>query len=171
MKPNLEEIPEFYQPYVNALPDEDIIDLLGRLGSEMVKVLEGLSSSESEFRYENGKWSIKELLLHIIDAERVFSYRALRFSRGDKTDLPGFDQDDYVKNCMISNRNLPELIDEFKNVRASSISLYASFDDSQLGLTGTGNGFEFSVNAICYITAGHQAHHLKILKERYLKLS
>ena len=168
MRPKLSEIPDFYRPYIESLPDEPLMLLLQNTLDRFNKLFSKLDEEQGEFRYEKGKWSIKEVLQHLIDGERVFTYRALRFSRNDPTDLPGFDQDDYVIASKSDSRKLSKMVDEFNTLRRSSVDFYESLDLKQLLRKGTANGYEFSVNSIGYITVGHLNHHLKILEERYL---
>ena len=120
------------------------------------------------YKYAKDKWSIKELLLHIIDTERVFAYRALRFAREDKTDLPGFEQDDYVITSDANTRSKASLLNEYNFQRASTIALFSSFNDSMLMKIGMAGGNPMSVRAIGFITSGHEVHHCNILRERYL---
>ena len=120
------------------------------------------------FRYDNGKWTIKELLQHIIDAERVLSYRALRFSRNDPSDLQGFDEDWYVGNSNGNERNFEDILEEFTYLRKANISLFNSFTSEMMLMLGTANGSIMSVRALGFIIVGHQMHHLKIIKEKYL---
>ena len=120
------------------------------------------------FRYDNGKWTIKELVQHIIDAERVLSYRALRFSRNDPSDLQGFDEDWYVGNSNGNDRNFEDILEEFTYLRKATTSLFNSFTSEMMPMLGTSNGSIMSVRALGFIIAGHQMHHLNIIKEKYL---
>lgn len=168
-KPSLDLIPEFYHPYIKVLPEElGLLNLLVKTGEELVDLLHDLPEEKGNYRYDEGKWTIKEVLQHINDAERVFAYRALAFARNDKTELPGYDQDDYVKHCEAGHRTLLELIEEFEHMRMSTLDLFRSFTREQLHLEGTANSYPISVKSIGYIIAGHQAHHARILRERYL---
>ncbi len=168
MKPDLKQIPSFYRPYIEALEDKDLMGLLSESLVRFDDLTSGIAEGEGDFRYDHGKWTIKQVVQHLIDGERVFTYRALRFARGDKTDLPGFDQDDYAANCEADRRTLSGLIAEFKNLRKTTIDFFQSLSDEQLRFIGTANQYEFSVNSIGYITVGHLVHHLNILEERYL---
>ena len=168
MKPDLELIPTFYRPYVQALEDKNLMILLDESLQRMEGILSKVKEENGDFFYDDGKWTIKQVLQHLIDTERVFIYRAMRFARGDKTDLPGFDQDEYVVNCEAEKRTISELWQEFSHLRQSTIDFYSSLSFDQLNQVGTANKFEFSVNAIGYITVGHLVHHLNILEERYL---
>ena len=135
---------------------------------DVTSTLKDLSEEKLHYRYQEGKWTIKELVQHIIDAERVLSYRALRFSRNDTTDLPGFDEDWYVDSSYGNERNFDTLLNEFFHLRASNIAMFESFTPKTLQLKGTINGSDMSVRALGFIIAGHQMHHLKIIKEKYL---
>ena len=162
------EYAPFYSGYVKGLGNVALMDILKTSEKDMLHSLSNLPKETYLFRYAEGKWTIKELLLHIIDAERVFSYRALRFARKDTTDLPGFDEDWFVEHSHANERSVSELLLEFSEVRAATISLFKSFSDETLLLSGTANGYNMSVRAIGFVICGHALHHLKIIKERYL---
>ncbi len=162
------EYAPFYKTYINALGEVNLFDILKSSLDETLNTLKDLSEKKLMYRYAEGKWTIKELLQHIIDAERVLSYRALRFSRNDATDLHGFDEDWYVDNSHGNNRNFDELINEFTNIRNASISLFSSFTPEMLIMSGSANGSEMSVRALGFVIVGHHMHHLKIIKEKYL---
>lgn len=165
---NDNEYAAFYRGYVKRLGNADLLEVLKTSEQEVLNALSDLTEEQYLYRYAEGKWTIKELLLHIIDAERVFNYRALRFARKDTTDLPGFDEDWYVDHSFANQRTASELLQEFSEVRRATISLFKSFSDETLMLSGTANGNPISVRALGFITAGHALHHLEIIKERYL---
>ena len=165
---DINEIPEFYQDYVKKLKDGSVVENLENTGKNLAELVRSVPQAKEEFAYAEGKWTIKEVIQHIIDAERVFSYRSLRFSRMDKTDLSGFEQNDYVPASKANERAMDSLFTEFGHVRASTIDLFSSFDQEMMKQVGTANGFPFSVQSIGYITAGHCLHHSDIIKERYL---
>ncbi len=165
---DLEEVPEFYQGYVKKLKEGTIVETLKSTGEILSELICTIPESNGEFAYDQDKWSIKEVIQHIIDTERVFSYRALRFARMDMTNLSGFEQNDYVPASRANNRSLETLANEFRNTRKSTIDLYQSFDTEMMRTVGTANGFPFTVEAVGYITSGHCLHHTDILKERYL---
>ena len=121
------------------------------------------------YRYAEGKWTIKEIIGHLIDAERIFAYRMLRFARKDATDLPGFDENEYVPASEANERSIHGLLEEFTTVRAGTFSLWRSLTNEMLQRSGTVNGNRLSVRALAYITCGHEIHHLAVIKERYLK--
>ncbi len=135
----------------------------------VVSFYSNIPHEKHDYAYEEGKWSVKDVLLHIIDTERVFIYRALRIARQDKTPLASFEQDDYVASGYTSKRTLMSLLEEYKTVRQSSIALYNSFDSIALEQIGEASGFPISVRALGYILTGHENHHNLVIKQRYLK--
>lgn len=167
-RPEPSEYNTYYGRYISLVPDGPIVDRLrGQIG-ETLSVLRALPESRGEHRYAPAKWSIKEIVGHVADAERVFSYRALRIARGDETPLPGFEQDDYVRNGNFGARTLRHLVDELEAVRRGTVLLLEGFDETAMTRRGTASGFPVSVRALAYIAAGHELHHLKVLRERYL---
>ncbi|MDH5608654.1 MAG: DinB family protein [Cyclobacteriaceae bacterium] len=168
MKPDLQQIPEWYRPYVAVLDDKPIVELLRESLSSFEQLFGEITEEKSLSRYAEGKWSIKEVLQHIMDTERIFAYRALRFSRGDQNDLSGFDQNAYVDQSMADRRPLAQLIHEFSTIRRATIALFEGMDDAWLDREGTANSYSLSVRAIGYITVGHQVHHVNIIRNKYL---
>jgi len=167
--PQKQEYPPFYQPYIDVLEGEpDLMDSLEMSLELFEQVLYDIDDSKQTYRYAEGKWTIKELVQHMIDAERVFVYRALRFSRQDEKPLPGFDENSYVTNYNSNNREFTTLLDEFCLLRRSNILMFKDFGDKELHSTGTVEGLPISVRAIAFICSGHVLHHLKIIQERYL---
>ena len=158
----------FYSNYIKSLGEVELIEVLNSSLEETLTTLKNLPEVKLRYRYDDGKWTIKELIQHIIDAERVLSYRALRFSRNDPTDLHGFDEDWYVGNSNGNERDFQDLLEEFINIRKSSISLFKSFTNEMMLMLGTANGSILSVRALGFIIAGHHIHHLKVIKEKYL---
>lgn len=158
----------YYAPYLNILGDVELMPSLENGLEELLATLQMLPENKLNYAYASGKWTVAELLLHLMDAERVFQYRALRFGRGDTTELPGFDQDSYVPQSRAADRTKQELANEFKAVREATIVLFRSFDEESLLRVGSANGAKMSVRALGFVIRGHQAHHLKILQERYL---
>nr|WP_257790646.1 DinB family protein [Tenacibaculum sp. SZ-18] len=136
--------------------------------TDFENTLRNISKEKENFAYAEGKWTIKELIQHIIDTERVFCYRALSFARNDQQDLPGFDQDLFVVNSVAQQRDYNELLDEMDVLRKGTIQLFKSFTHDDLLKTGTGSGNKISVRALGMVLAGHQQHHLNVVKERYL---
>ncbi|GAA4297298.1 DinB family protein [Nibribacter koreensis] len=168
-KPQPTEYPAYYEKYINAISDQtNVLDLLKAQQQEVVQLFARVSESEANFAYEPGKWSIKELLGHMNDTERIMAYRALCFARGEQQPLPGFDENDYVVHANFSERTLNDLVDEHFTIRAASVSLFKSLTPEALARIGNANGNPMTVAALAFIIAGHERHHLNILKERYL---
>ncbi|MER3317400.1 MAG: DinB family protein [Allomuricauda sp.] len=158
----------FYQTYIMALGNVDLIEELKTGKSNFLSLFEKFSEDKLDFAYEKGKWTLAEAIVHTIDTERIFQYRALCIARNDKTPFPGFDQDAYVPFSNASNRTKKDLIEEYRAVRDSTISLFNSFDDESIKRIGTASGSKMSVRALGFIISGHQAHHIRIIEERYL---
>ncbi len=160
----------FYRPYIDILLDNDksIIENLLDSHEKAIQILENLDPEKQLFQYAEGKWTIKELIQHIIDAERVFNYRALRFARNDASELPGFDENQFVSQSNANTRDYKDLLEEFSLLRKSTILMYKNFSTEALLLKGKASGEFFSVRALGYITSGHLLHHLHIINSRYL---
>jgi uncharacterized damage-inducible protein DinB len=167
-RPDLNRVPPFYHNYINQVHEEQLSQALQKHQIEALEFLNELPADKWTYRYAEDKWTIKELVQHIIDTERIFSYRALCFSRKDETSLPGFDENVYVQNSNANNRNVEELLAEMEIVQKSSIALLESFTEEQLEASGVANNNPIYVKAIGYILVGHTRHHLNIIKERYL---
>jgi uncharacterized damage-inducible protein DinB len=167
-RPAADEYFEYYGKYVALVPDGDVRDHMRAQLAETMALLSGVSDAKAEQAYGAGKWTLKEALLHMADAERVFSYRILRISRGDQTPLPGFEQNDWVPHSCANKRTLANLVMEFAAVRASTLALLDSMSAEAWTRTGTASGHGISVRALAYIAAGHERHHLAIIRERYL---
>lgn len=164
----INEYADFYKSYIQALEDVELIEELEICLHEFIKFVQNIPMDKFDYRYEVGKWTIKEIIQHLIDSERVFSYRALRISRNDKTPLPGFNENEYVDNSNGNDRNLQGLLTELAVVRQATLSLFNSFSQEQLIKIGIASNHEVSVRAIGFIIIGHQKHHQKIFAERYL---
>ncbi len=167
-KSEIEKMPEYFDWYINLVEDIDVTDALKKYGANLFAP--GKMKQLGDKVYEPGKWTAKDIIQHLIDAERVFSYRAMRFARNDKTTLPGFDENEFALTAGASRRNLDDLLNEFNAVRQSTINLYRSFDNEMLKREGKSFSKDISVLAIGFTIAGHVVHHDKILKERYYKL-
>ncbi len=165
-RPEATEYAEFYAGYVSKVPGTDAVSVLESQRLQMVQLFAGRSERDGSFRYAPGKWTVKEVLGHITDTERIFTYRALRIARGDQTPLASFEQDDYVKNGGFGERTLASLAEEFALVRAASIALFRSFPEEAWSRRGIASQKEVSVRGLTFITAGHQIHHRLILEER-----
>ncbi|HEV2642530.1 MAG TPA: DinB family protein [Candidatus Elarobacter sp.] len=167
-RPEASEYNPYYGAYVSAVPEGDLLSTLERQGAELDALLAPLDDARALSRYAPGKWSIKEVLGHISDTERVFAYRLLRIARGDTTPLASFDQDVYVPAARSDARALNDLREELRAVRAATLALAKSLDDDAWLRSGTASEKPVSARALGYIIAGHMAHHTKILRERYL---
>ena len=166
-RPDAGEYAESYANYISKVPGTDVLGVLEAQRMQMLHLFAGRSERDGSFRYGAGKWTVKEVLGHITDSERIFSYRALRIGRGDMTPLPGFEQDDFVRNGGFAARRLSDLAEEFGAVRSASIALFRSFDEEAWSRRGVASEKEVTVRALAFITAGHQIHHRMILEERY----
>ncbi|HRE40451.1 MAG TPA: DinB family protein [Ignavibacteria bacterium] len=168
MKPNENEFPVFYKPYIDEIDGEDILEILTSQGKTAIKFLKDIPESIGTYRYEKNKWSIKEIIGHLADAERVFAYRLMRISRGDKTDLPGFDENFYIANGRYNEMSMKTLIDGLLYLRASTVNLVSQLSDEELNRSGSSNGSPITANSLAYIIAGHMEHHINVINERYL---
>lgn len=166
--PDPTEYLPYYGKYVALVPKEDILATLQQQHRITQTLLHGLSEAQGNHRYAPEKWSIKEVVGHMIDSERVFAYRALRFSRNDKTALPGFDQDPYIQFGNFGNCKLGGLANEFEHVRQSTIHLLRHMGEDAWTRRGVANDAEVTVRALAYIIAGHELHHVNILRTKYL---
>jgi len=167
-RPDLFTVPEWYHNYIRQIREDSVNEAIRANTPMAVSFLRSIPEEKWGYRYADSKWSIREMVQHIIDAERVFAYRALCIARGEKTSLPGFDENSYAALSKADKRGMEDLITEFETVRTSIEQLYASFDEEQLAATGIANNNRISVNAIGFIIAGHVKHHMNILNERYL---
>lgn len=166
--PEKSEYAPFYQGYVSLVTEPNIISALQKQTSELNELFAGTFDEKSDFAYAEGKWTIRELLGHIIDGERVFSYRALRISRDDQTPLASFEENSYVANSNFSHTSLADLLKEFALLRESNVLMFKNFPAEAWSRTGTASDAIVSVRALSYIMVGHARHHLNILRERYL---
>jgi uncharacterized damage-inducible protein DinB len=167
-KPKSDDYAPYAAGYVNLVPDDvDILKILTDNQASTYKLFHNLAEEQAMHTYAERKWTLKEVLGHMIDTERVFSFRAFVFSREDIS-LPGFDQETYVLSTDFNSRSIQSLADEFKAVREATLFLYRSFSEEQLGRSGVASGALVKVAALVFITAGHELYHLDIIKERYL---
>jgi uncharacterized damage-inducible protein DinB len=166
-RPATGEYASFYETYISLIQSDDILGALETQRLQTAQLLAPRSEREGNFRYAPGKWSVKEVVGHLSDSERVFAYRAMRIARADTTPLSGFEQDDYVRSSGASERSLPDLAEEYAAVRAASLALFRSLTDEAWARRGTANKNEVTVRALAYIIAGHEVHHRRILEERY----
>ncbi len=158
-----------YAAYVKAAGDEDLYEDLEISLHNFIRFVQDIPMDKFDYRYADGKWTIKEIIQHIIDTERVFSYRALRISRNDKTPLPGFDENAFALNTNANDRHLQSLLTEFSIVRQGTLALFKSFSEEQLKRIGIASNNELSVRAIGFIIIGHLKHHQKVFQEKYLQ--
>jgi hypothetical protein len=164
------EYPESFKKYVELIGNEDVFKLLGSHILSVQSSISEIPEGYEDFTYSEGKWTLKEVLGHIIDTERMLSYAVLRFSRGDKTPIPGFDAKAYVSNSNPGKTTLYDLEISFGRIRDTNLSLFKSLEESQLEATGTMNGEEISVKALLYIIAGHTQHHINFIRRNYVLL-
>jgi hypothetical protein len=168
IKPEKGEFLPYYERYIDLVGSGDILSTLSRQMAETQALLRSLPASVATYRYAPGKWSVNEVIGHLIDSERIFTSRALRFARNDPTALPGFEQDDYVSNSSFDSYPLSELASELKSLRESTVFLFKHLQENAWMRRGIANGAEVSVRALAYIIAGHELHHREILRARYL---
>jgi hypothetical protein len=167
MRPEKNEYHRYYETYVSLVEETDVVAALIEQTHDLRNMLAGVTEERSLFRYAEDKWSVKELLGHLIDGERIFSYRALRISRDDKTPLEGFEQDGYIENSNFDATRFADLVEEFMLVRQSNILFFRNLTDEMWLRTGTASDSAISVRALAYIMVGHVRHHANILRERY----
>ncbi|WP_353777547.1 DinB family protein [Winogradskyella sp. 3972H.M.0a.05] len=163
-----EEFHPYYKSYIDKAEGLSLIDGLKQSGSLTTAFLRSIPSDKADYNYAEGKWTLKELVLHIIDAERVFAYRALRIARRDTTPLAGFEQNSYVEASGAGKRSMDSIIEEFVTVRKSTELLFENFSDEDLKAIGEASGSPVSTRALGFIIIGHETHHCDIIKERYL---
>lgn len=166
-RPAADEYASFYAGYIARVPEGDILDLLARQAEDTQALLAPLSPERAAYRYAPGKWSVTEIAGHLCDAERIFAYRGLCFARGDETPLPGFDEAAYVPSAGFERRGLPDILDELRVLRQSTLMLFRGLDDAAGLRRGVANGSSMSARAAAYIIAGHERHHLEVLHTRY----
>ena len=166
-RPAADDFAPYSGRYISLVPDSEILGLLKQQSEDTLKLLKSRPESDGDLRYAPGKWTVKEILGHLTDSERVFAYRALRIARGDQTPMEGFEQDDWVRDGLFEQRSLTDLIEEFRSVRAATLSLFQNFSEKAWTRTGTANKNKVSVRALAYIIAGHELHHRRILQEKY----
>ena len=170
-RPEPGEYAPYYDRYISLVPGTDILGTLDAQRRQMLMLLSGRDDSDGNFRYAPDKWSVKQVLGHVCDSERIFAYRALRISRGDRTPIEGFEQDDYVRNGPFANRPLAEVIEDYIAVRRATLTLLRNLDEAAWARRGIANNNEVSVRAIAYTVAGHEVHHRRILEAKYFARS
>jgi uncharacterized damage-inducible protein DinB len=165
----LQAVPPHFMRYVEYVKGLEMMDALKTSSAQMQEFLKTVPEEKGTYRYAEGKWSIKEVLTHLMDAERIFCYRALRFARNDKTELHGFEENDYAPEANAHARTIRQLAEEMVRLRATTIDLFASCTPAMLARSGKANKAEVQVKAFAYIASGHEMHHLSIFQERYMK--
>ncbi len=169
LRPQPGENAPYYDRYISLVPGNDILAALDEQRSQTLLLLCARTEADGDFRYAPDKWSLKEVLGHVNDGERILSYRALRIARGDQTAIEGYEQDDYVRNGPFGRRPLSVLIEDYIAVRRATVSLFRNLDEAAWTRRGVANKLEITVRALAFVIAGHELHHRKILEEKYLK--
>jgi len=168
MKPDIDAVPTFYEGYINLVINDDLQTVLTNVYKSSMETLQGISEDKSNYAYAEGKWTIKDIVQHLIDSERIFAFRALCFSRGEQQKILGYDHDSYVKNANANSRSYDSILTEFKNCHQSTMDMINSFSENMLKMEGNANDSDIKVLDLIYIMAGHQKHHMNVLRERYL---
>ena len=168
-RPATDEYVAHFATYIDKVTEPDVVAMLAAQKQSTAKLLAGLTEPQAAYRYAPGKWSLREIIGHLSDAERIFAYRLLRIARGDATPLPGFDENDYVPAGQFERRPLASVAAEFASVRDASLTLLQGLDAEALARRGTASGKPISARALAFIIAGHEKHHLGVIRERYLK--
>lgn len=168
-RPDLSRVAPFYHNYINQVPHDDLLQAIHELGNDFLHLVENIPVSKYDHAYTEGKWTLKELFQHVIDTERILSYRALCIARGEAQSLPGFDENTYAANSRAASRNWNDMTEEFRLVRKASEYLFRSFNEEQLETAGTANNSPVYVLGLGFIVAGHCQHHLNIVEKKYLQ--
>lgn len=168
MRPSKGDYNKYYQQYIDQVKGDDIFRILIEQNLESQNILNSFSENKGNYKYAEGKWTVKQVIGHLMDVERIFAYRALCIARGETNPLPGMDQDTYVANGNFNKRQIFDLVYEYRLLRESNILLFGSFDKSILQNRGNASGHEVTVLALMFMTAGHEKHHLKVLTEKYM---
>ncbi len=169
MRPQENSYGDYYTNYISLVDENDLFSALANSANRSLSFWSKLSEEQGNYRYAEGKWSIKELLQHIIDTERIFSYRALAFARSETIAIPSYDENKYAHNCHADSRTLQSLSDELNGLRKSTIQLFQSFSNKALDLVGSASNSPLSPRAAGYILVGHEIHHINVVKDKYLK--
>ena len=168
VRPQLDESGEYFKGYIDLVPQGDVIEILSAQAGELSSLIRSLPKRAQGFAYAEGKWSVNQLLGHVVDTEWIFGSRCLWFARGNAGPLPGMDQDEFVAGANFDSRSLESLITEFEHIRQASLVLYRSFDQEILDRFGVASDCKLSVRALMFLTAGHVKHHIDVLRDRYL---
>ena len=167
-KPQANEYAEYYGRYVSLVPEGDVVETLARQGRETLELLRSIPESRAGHAYEPGKWTIKQLVGHVIDGERIFAYRALAIARGERANLPSMEQDEYMEHARFDERTLESLCEEFDLVRRANVLMMRGFDADAWARRGVASDNEVTVLALAYVIAGHELHHVNVLRAKYL---
>lgn len=167
-RPNETEYASYYQQYVNHVSEAEILPVLRTQMDDLDVLLDRVPAERETYRYAEGKWSIREIIGHLIDGERVFGYRAFCIARGETQNLPGFEQDDYLRTAPYHHIELEDLLSELRLIRLGNIAMFRTLDEESWSRLGTANGNEITARALAFIMAGHIRHHMQVLRERYL---
>ncbi|HZH40133.1 MAG TPA: DinB family protein [Gemmatimonadales bacterium] len=167
-RPAASEFNPYYAHYIGLVPEGNLIEILTRKGMEFGAQVKAIPEGRASFRYEPAKWSVAQVVSHVNDAERIFTCRALCFSRGEKAPLPSFDEKAYAAAAAADQRHIAEIGAEFETIRRATLALFSGMTESMFGMSGVASGHPITVRALAYIVAGHSIHHAAILKERYL---
>jgi hypothetical protein len=170
-RPSETEYAPYYQGYVNRVSETEILPVLRAQMDDLDALLGRVTADQETYRYAEGKWSIREIVGHLIDGERVFGYRAFCIARGEKQNLPGFDQDDYMLTSQYNNMELEDLLSELRLIRLGNLAMFRTLDEEAWNRLGTANENQVTVRALAFIMAGHVRHHMNVLRERYLTKS
>ena len=168
LKPESGEYAPYYERYVSLVPEGDVVEAMSRQLEEVTALLGGIAEERAGHSYAPGKWTIKQLVGHVIDGERVFAYRALAIARGDRASLPGMEQDEYMEHARFDERTLESLCEEFEHVRRANVLMMRGFDTGAWARRGVASDNEVTVLALAHIIAGHELHHMNVLRARYL---
>ncbi len=167
-RPSSSEYAPYFATYIGLVPSGDILEILGRQIEASMALFSSIGEEKSGHRYQPGKWSVKQIVGHLADTERIFTYRALCFARGEKAPLAGFEQDDYVAGGDFDSRDFSSICSEYRRVRDASLAFYEGLEPEALTRGGTASGNPWTVRALAYVTAGHELHHRGVIQSRYL---
>ena len=167
-RPEKNEYAPYYDKYVSLVPDGEVVETLERQIEDTLALLRGVGEERAAHRYEEDKWSIKQVVGHLVDTERIFAYRALAIARGEQQPLPGMDQNEYMADANFDARTLADLLDEFSHVRRANVLMLRGLSEDAWSRRGVASDNEVTVRAVAYIIAGHEAHHVQVLRTRYL---
>jgi len=170
-RPQPAEYDAYYEKYVSLVPEDEVITSLAAQSGELEQLFRGVPEEKGTFAYADGKWTVKESLSHIIDAERMFAYRVFRIARGDKTPIEGFEQDGYIENSHANRRGLAELLSEFRLLREANLLFFRNLEAADWLREGTANNVSISVRSLGWIMAGHVRHHIALFQDRYFAAS